>query len=102
MSVQRRDTHEAHCRERLQTATRGLDDLRSIVERLRSEDQGDFERALDGLRGLHNRALARLEAARLAPPDSWPLARAQADQALDDLARRLDEVEGRLQQRQAA
>ncbi|MCW2247332.1 hypothetical protein M2352_002923 [Azospirillum fermentarium] len=103
MSVQRRGTHDAHSRDRLESATRRLDDLRSIVERLRSsEDRGDFERTLDSLRGQHNRALARLEAARLALPDSWPLARAQADQALDDLTRGLDEVERRLQQKQAA
>lgn len=102
MSVQRRDTHEAQCRDRLTSATRRLDDLRNTVERLRRDDRGEFERALDGLRGLHNRALARLEAARLAQPESWPLARAQADQALDDLTRRLDEVESHIQQRQAA
>lgn len=102
MSVQRRGTHDAHSRDRLASATRHLDDLRSIVERLRREERGDFERTLDGLRGQHNRALARLEAARLALPESWPLARARADQALDDLTRGLDEVESRLQQRLAA
>lgn len=102
MSARHREAHENLCRDLLASATRRLDDLRTAVERSKADDQADLERALDSLRGLHNRALARMEAAHLADDESWPPARAQADQALAALTRGLDEVQARIPVRRAA
>ncbi len=96
MSRHQRQGHETLCRDLLSHAGNRLEQLRSIVERTEMGDRLEHERALDHARGLHNRVLARTEAARQASDDAWPLARAQADQAVNDMLQAIDELERQL------
>ena len=96
MSCRQRHGHEALCRDLLLRAEDRLEQLRSTVERGDRNGRLGLERALDGARGLHNRVLARIEAARQASDDAWPFARAQADQAVGDLIQAIDDLERQL------
>jgi len=96
MSCQRRQSHETRFREALGEAGARLEQLRFLVERRGVDARMELERRLDTARGLHNRALARIEAARQASEDGWPFARAQADHTLSELVQALDELEGHL------
>ncbi|WP_448189069.1 hypothetical protein [Azospirillum sp. sgz301742] len=95
MSRQKRHGHEARCRDLLAHAEGRLEQLRSVVER-RAGERLDLERALDHARGLCNRVLARVEAAHQASDDSWPFARAHADQAVSEMLQAIDELERQL------
>ena len=95
MSHHRRHGHEARCRDLLAHTGTRLEQLRSLVERGTGDRLND-ERALDRARGLHNRALARVEAARQSSDDAWTFARAQADQAIDEMLQAISELEGAL------
>lgn len=95
MSRHPRRGHESLCRDALAQTEIRLDTLRRAVER-RPGVRRELERALDDARGLHNRALARVEATRQAGEESWPFARAQADQAMAEMQQALDELELRL------
>lgn len=90
-----RDGHAARSHERLLDATRRLEALRSHAERQPAERRVELERTLDRLRGLRNRALARLEDCRLASDDAWPSMRHQAMAALNELLDGIAEVERR-------
>ena len=95
MSRHKRHGHEARCRDLLAHAEGRLEQLRSVVER-GAGDRLDQERALDHARGLCNRVLARVEAARQSSDDAWPFARAHADQAVNEMQHAIDELESRL------
>lgn len=92
-----RDGHVARSHERLLDAARRLEALRSHVERQPAERRHDLERTLDRLRGLRNRALARLEDCRRASGDVWPAIRNQATTAVDELVAGITEVEAMLE-----
>ncbi|HYG91027.1 MAG TPA: hypothetical protein VD978_32765 [Azospirillum sp.] len=96
MSNHQRHSHEALCHKLLSEATDRLEQLRSTVERGDTDGRLDLERALDAARGLRNRALARVEAARQASDDAWTFACAQADQAIDELLQAINDLEHRL------
>jgi hypothetical protein len=92
MTRRRRQAHEALCRDFLAQTGDRLEQLRSAAERS-TANRLELERALDHARGLGNRVLARVEAARQASDDAWPFARAQADQAIADMAQAIAELE---------
>lgn len=95
MTRRRRQAHEALCRDLLVNAGDRLEQLRSAAERSEN-NRLELERALDHARGLHNRALARVEAARQAADDTWAFAGAQADQAIAEMTRAVAEVDAQL------
>ncbi|WP_168220346.1 hypothetical protein [Azospirillum thermophilum] len=97
MSCRTRQAFDQLCRDLLDQATERMDRLRSFVERSGGAGREGWERMLDNLRGERNRATARIEAARLADDDTWPTARAQADQAITDLMECIDDLDRRLQ-----
>lgn len=74
-----------------------LDELRCHAERLPVVQRRDAESALDRLRGLFNRALARVEAVRMAGDDADKLKRAVAGAAvaLEELRDGLTGMENR-------
>ena len=100
MSHHRRHGHEAQCRDLLAHTGTRLEQLRRLVER-GTGDRLNEERALDHARGLHNRALARVEAARQSSDDAWPFARAQADQAVNEMLQAVGELENTLARKAA-
>lgn len=95
MSRRNRQAFDTLSRDLVLRATDRMETLRSMVERADSNRRETWERTLDRLRGLNNRAIARIEAAHMAD-DAWPFARAQADQAMMDLMRALDDFDGHL------
>ncbi|BAI71822.1 hypothetical protein AZL_011840 [Azospirillum sp. B510] len=96
MSRRNRQAFDTLSRDLVLRATDRMETLRSMVERADSDRRETWERTLDRLRGLNNRAIARIEAAHMADDDAWPFARAQADQAMMDLMRALDDFDGHL------
>ncbi|MFD1627525.1 hypothetical protein [Azospirillum griseum] len=101
MNQQERDAFDSRARVQLTTITNQMNDLRTTVERFdgRSRDitgREPLERALDSLRGLRNRAAARIEAAHQADDDAWPTARAHAERALREAQGVLDDMSARL------
>ncbi|PWC33250.1 hypothetical protein [Azospirillum sp. TSO35-2] len=96
MSRRNRHAFDTLSRDLVVRATDRMETLRSLVERSDSDGREAWERTLDHLRGLNNRAIARIEAAHLADDDAWPFARSRADQAMMDLMHALDEFDGRL------
>lgn len=97
MSDQERQSFDTQARDRVAQATERMNQLRSTVERSDPKGREAWERTLDSLRGLQNRATARIEAAHLADDDAWPSSRGRADQALGELIDALDEIDHRLQ-----
>lgn len=97
MSRRERQAFDALSRDLVLHATDRMDRLRSTVERFEINGRETWERTLDSLRGLRNRATARIEAAHLADDDAWPFLRARADQAMTELMRALDDIDHRLQ-----
>ncbi|HRQ83157.1 MAG TPA: hypothetical protein PKZ97_18750 [Azospirillaceae bacterium] len=85
-------------RRRIAVAAEQLETLRAVAERLPPARRREAEALLDRLRGLLNRALARLEAARIADNDPWRVqaARSDAQSAAEDLFGELAQAEGRL------
>ncbi|MDR3517950.1 MAG: hypothetical protein P4M00_19275 [Azospirillaceae bacterium] len=83
-------TYENNCLAQLQAAVARLDRWRESVHHFTPGQRVDAERALDCLRGLCNRVLARLEDVRRADGDSWEMFKARADQALRQLIEALD------------
>ncbi len=101
MSHRERDAFDSRARAHLTTITDRMNDLRTTVERFEGKSRDSagrepLERALDSLRGLRNRAAARIEAAHQADDDAWPTARAQADRALREAQTALDDLAARL------
>jgi hypothetical protein len=92
------------CHHIIHQATQRMEGLRTTVERLAEwrgnpdceAQRSELERALDRVRGNRNRALARLEAVRLAEDDSWVFSRSHADQAIATFCQSVDEVESHL------
>jgi len=72
---------EAACSE-LNVLTRRLERLRSVVERGRGDRRLQHERHLDDLRGLANRATAKVEDVRRASEDAWKSFKVHADSAI--------------------
>lgn len=101
MRCRQRQAYDTLCRDLVQHTEERLDRLRSVVERSGQPGREELERALDTLRGQHNRVIARAEAAHGATDDAWPFARAKADQAIADLMGGLDALENQLKQRAA-
>ncbi len=97
MSNRERQAFDTLSRDLIQHATNRMERLRSTVERADIVGRDVWERTLDTLRGLRNRACGHIEAAHRADDDAWPFARARADQAISELMRTLDDVDGRLQ-----
>lgn len=83
----------ALCRTRIVEADSRLEALRIAVERRPARTRTADERALDRLRGMRNRAMARVEAAHRAPDDGCdgPLHAALA--AVDALLTAMRDVE---------
>lgn len=79
-------------------AAEKLEELRREAERLPAARRREAEPALDHLRGLLNRATARLEAARMAGEDPGRFAQARpgAAAALNELLHELAGMENRL------
>lgn len=96
MRCRQRQAHDALCRNLVLNAAERLDRLRSLVERSGLREREAMERTLDTLRGLRNRVAARIEAGHLATDDTWPFARAQADQAINELMSGIDALEHQL------
>ncbi|MBP2229307.1 hypothetical protein [Azospirillum agricola] len=97
MSSRERQAFDALSRDLVLHAADRMERLRSTVERAEIEGREMWERTLDSLRGLRNRASGHIEAARRADDDAWPFARARADQAMRELMHALDDIDGRLQ-----
>jgi len=97
MSSRERQSFDTLSRNLIQHATDRMERLRSTVERADIDGREAWERTLDSLRGLRNRASGHIEAARRTDDDAWPFARARAEQALSDLMRALDDIGGRFQ-----
>jgi hypothetical protein len=91
-----RTAHDALCRDLVTNAIDRLDQLRSTVERAEPGTREYMERALDALRGLHNRAMARAEAAHTVPDEAWPHARINADEAIQELITAIEALEKQL------
>lgn len=85
-------------RRRIVDAAEQLETLRAVAERQPSARRREAETLLDQLRGRLNRALARLEAARIADNDPWRMqaARSDAQSAAEELFDELARAEGRL------
>ncbi|MBP2303015.1 hypothetical protein [Azospirillum picis] len=96
MSGRNRQAFDTLSRDLVLRATDRMETLRSLVERSDIAGREAWERTLDQLRGLNNRAIAHIEAARIADDDAWRFARARAEQAMMDLMRALDDFDGRL------
>lgn len=96
MLGRQRQAHDSKCRDFLQNSGDRLDRLRSLAERSAPDGREELERALDALRGQHNRLAARVEAARMANDDAWAFARASVDQAVEEVTAGLDSIEFRL------
>lgn len=96
MNCLNRQAHNAQCRDLILAATERLDRLRHAVERSGADRREELERTLDTLRGLHNRAMARAEAAHMVTDDAWPYARLNADETIQELVRAMDALESRL------
>ncbi len=88
--------HEALYQTQLSDAADRLEQIRSVVERSNTDSRLDLERALDVARGLRNRGLARIEAARHASDDTQSFARTQANQTINELLHAIKELEQRL------
>lgn len=87
---------EARARGRVAEAAERLDEMRRWVERQPSARRGEYEPALDHLRGLLNRAKARLERVRMASDGLADSARSSAAEALDELWENVHDLENRL------
>lgn len=61
---------EKECRATLETGARRIEEIRRLVERTSDPQRRQMETELDHLRGLLNRARARLEGLRLVSQDS--------------------------------
>lgn len=85
-------------RRQIAVAAGQLETLRAVAERQPPARRREAETLLDQLRGLLNRALARLEAARIADNDPWRVqaARSDAHSAAEELFDELARAEGRL------
>lgn len=97
MSGRDRQAFEILCRDLVLYIEDRMEGLRCIVERAELDGREVWERTLDALRGQWNRTLARMEAAHTSPDESWAFARAKAEQAVSELVRAIDEIDGRLQ-----
>lgn len=78
----------------LEHLNKRLDELRSMAERLGRDRRRPLERALDGARGLRNRAEAKLEDVRRAGEDAWRAFMVPAEAALAELRSVLEQLEG--------
>ena len=85
-------------RRKISAAAERLDALRALAERRPAAQRREAEAQLDQLRGLLNRAAARLEAARMAGDDPMRsiAAQAAAQSAIDELWDELAALESRL------
>lgn len=85
-------------RRQIAVAAEQLETLRAVAERQPAARRREAETLLDQLRGRLNRALARLEAARIADNDPWRMqaARSDAQSAAEELFDELARAEGRL------
>ncbi len=92
-----RQAFEALSHDLVLHASDRMEHLRSTVERAEIDGRELWERTLDSLRGLRNRAIAHIEAAHRTDDDAWPFARARADQAMTELMRALDDLDSRMQ-----
>lgn len=97
MNNRERQSFDALSRDLIRHATDRMERLRSSVERADISGREAWERTLDSLRGLRNRASGHIEAARRADDDAWPFARARAEQAMSELTRAIDDIGGRFQ-----
>lgn len=85
-------------RRKISAAAEQMEALRAAAERQPPSRRREAENLLDQLRGLLNRALARLEAARMAYDDPWRVntARLEAQSAVEELFDELSQAENRL------
>lgn len=85
-------------RRKISVAAEQMEALRAAAERQPPPRRREAENLLDQLRGLLNRALARLEAARMASDDPWRVnaARLEAQSAAEELFDELSQAENRL------
>lgn len=97
MITRERQAFETLSRDLIQHAANRMERLRSTVERTEIQGREAWERTLDSLRGLRNRATAHIEAAHRADDDAWPFARARADQVMVELMRALDDIDRQVQ-----
>lgn len=100
MALSSRDTPGFYkdLRRRILAAAEQMETLRAAAERQPLARRREAEGLLDRLRGLLNRALARLEAARMAGDDPWRVqaARLAAQSAAEELFDELTRAEDRL------
>lgn len=96
MSGRDRQAFETLCRDLVLHMEDRMERLRSIVERAELDGREGWERTLDNLRGQWNRTLARMEAAHIASDEAWSFARSKAEQAIAELVRAIDELDGSL------
>lgn len=83
-------------RRRIADASRRLDEMRQWVERQPGARRSEYEPTLDRIRGLLNRAKARLERVRMASDGLVDSARGSAVEALDELCENVHDLESRL------
>lgn len=84
-----------HREQELRQIGQRLDVWRRAAARVQRDRRQDFERGLDHLRGLLNRAVGRLEAVRRVGDDTWRNARVAADAAVTALSESYQEFETR-------
>lgn len=93
MHCPKRQAYETQIEQRILDASVRLERLRTVAERSAWDGREAFERALDGMRGQQNQALAKLESLRLANDDAWLLLKTQADVVFDRLRGSVGELE---------
>lgn len=73
-----------------------LDRLHAVAARLVPERRSAAERMLDTLRGIRNRAGAKVEGVRRAPEDAWSDVKVHAEAAVAELRAAVDRLEALL------
>ena len=102
MNAQDKRAWELARRNEIEEFTVRLEALRKSTFYLTGDVRLDAERSLDELRGLINRALARIEAIRFSHDDTWRLARQPAETAFARARETFEELEAKLFRRAAA
>ena len=85
MARRMKQVYVSRAAEDLRILAERLDRLRAATERLGADRKLLLEPALDDMRGMRNRAEAKLEDVRRAPDDAWSVFKVHADGAIENL-----------------
>lgn len=85
MAPRMKQVYVSRAAEDLRILGERLDRLRAATERLGTDRKLLLEPALDDMRGMRNRAEAKLEDVRRTSDDAWPVFKVHADGAIESL-----------------